>query len=204
MPFTDATLSASPVHLAVLIFADFADLPVRGALAPLPIVVPAGLAGADADVAGFTFSCLNERILQLGSVETDESGTGAVSVNLLADPNDEDLMNAVNDPALYDGRALKIWEVLHDGNGTALEIKEPFLLYMTQPQERLSRDSAVITMTCESYLVLANAAAHGRTYLDQAIFDAGDLSPSVTMGQGGQSGTLPEYVPDRGRDWVIP
>ncbi len=204
MPLSDEVLSQPVVRFAVLVFADFADLPIRAVLgAPQPIVVPSGFAGADGDAAGFTFECLNEHLLAISALEQGEGGSGAVTITLQADPGNPELLAAINDPDLYDGRPVKFWECTYDAAGTVTGIQLLDTLFMTTPRQRGDAQTFVIDMDCESYSALVAATAFGETYLTQALFDAGDLSAQVTMGQGGQSGVVPQYNPNRD-DWVMP
>lgn len=204
MPLSNTVLSQDVVRLAVLVFADFGDLPLRGALgAPQPIVVPAGFAGADGDAAGQTFECLNENLLAITALEQSDGGAGSVTITLLADPDNPELIEAIDDPALYDGRPIKFWECTYDEAGTVTGIELLDTLYMTTPRHRGDGQTFVIEMDCESYLALVASQPFGETYLTQGLFDSGDQSAAVTLGMGGQSGALPQYSPVGG-EWLMP
>ena len=197
---TDAQLAQPTLYLAVLVFADFDDLPIRGAFAHQPVTVPAGLADADADCAGFTFDPLDDNILQLGEIEQSRQGGGGVRLVLRVDPAaTPELLTAINTPALYDGRPVKVWFVVHNSAGTALQIELKHVGYMVRPSKTGSANSLDVAMETEDWLAIASSGPRGGTYLEQSRFDPGDASAAATLGQGQQAPMVP-YAPGPG-DW---
>lgn len=179
MPLTNTSLSAPNINAAILLFADFADLPIRGAYAPMPITVPVGLADADADCAGFTFPTIDSEVLQLGRVSHADGGTDTLAFTLHADAADPALLTAIENPALYLGRQVRVWLALHDGAGTATELRPLYRGYMTTPAQQSNGQNFVITMEAENYAsLLANAQM--RTYLNSKKYDPGDLSDEAS------------------------
>lgn len=202
---SDAMLSTDSVYLGVLIFADFADLPIRAAFADRPVVVPAGLAGADADAAGFTFDPINSDVIEVSEIEEGRDGQGNISITLHADPaTSADLLTAIDNPDLYDGRRVKLWFVVYDAGGEAQGLRPPVVAYMTSPRVQASRDAMRIVMECEDWLAIAAAMPHSATYLDQPLFDAGDQSAAATLGMGQQAPLVPFSPPRDDPHFQVP
>ena len=190
MPLVDATLTSTP-NSAILFFADFVDLPLRGAYAPCPIHVPTGLTDSDSDCAGFTFDVIDSKVLQVGAVSHDDGGNDTLGFTLQADPADTALMSAIENPALYAGRRVRVWLAIYNpatvtsGGATVTELRPLYRGYMAQPSQEADASSYVITMEAENYLALLSGAQN-RTYVQSTLYDAGDLSGAVRM-----SGTTP-------------
>lgn len=179
MPLLDATASAKSIQAAVLFFADFSDEPVRGAYAPMPITVPVGLADADADCEGFTFPTVNSDVLQIGKVAHSDGGTDTLGFVLHADASDPALLNAIENPALYLGRKVRVWLAFHNGAGTVTELRPLYRGYMTIPAQQSDGQNFIITMEAENYAsLLANAQM--RTYMNSKKYDPGDLSDEAS------------------------
>lgn len=193
MAISDGSLSASSVQIGLLIFADFADLPIRAAYAPCPLTVPGGLTDGDADCWGFTFDTINADVLRITPVEHGQGGTGTLSIELHTDAAMPALLNAIENPALYLGRRLRLWQVVFSLNGQVVEIQPLARLYMTVPRHRASSSEYLVVMEAENFTALiANAPA--RTYLNSTLWDAGDLSGIASQGVN----TAPAVVPSGG------
>lgn len=184
MAILDATISANSVNAALLFFADFVDLPVRGAFAPGPLTVPGGLADADADCEGFTFDPMNSDVLQVSAVSHEEGGTDTLAFTLFSDADTPDLLTAIENPALYVGRRVRVWAVIWSA-GTVTELRPLYRGYMTQPGQQADGGGFTITMEAENYLSLLSAAEN-RTYVQSTLYDAGDTAGAVIRGQAGQ------------------
>lgn len=185
MPLADASLTAQVVTPAILLFLDFADLPLRVALSPNNLTVPGGLTDADPDCAGFTFEATDSRVLEIGSVSHEETGTDTLTITLRASPTDTELLAAIETPSLYVGRLVRMWLVLHDGAGTVTAISPSlgYTGYMSVPQQQVDPDSGTmaVTMQVENWLAILGGAP-SRTYLTQKVYDASDLSANVSLG----------------------
>ena len=182
MALSDASLSADSVDVAILFFADFVDEPIRGAYAPCPLTVPNGLTDADPDCEGFTFETVSSDVLSIGPVEHGDGGSDTLGFTLLADAASPELLTAIENPALYVGRVVRIWLVLHDAAGTVLQIRPRYRGYMTQPAQEADEGQFIIRMEAENYLALLSAP-QGRTYVQSTRYDPGDLSGAVIQGQ---------------------
>jgi hypothetical protein len=187
MALLDATLTAPVVYPAMLLFADFEDLPLRYAFAPFNLDVPIGLTDADADCAGFTFEAVDSQVLSVGSVAHEDGGTQTLTISLRATPSDTDLLAAIESPALYVGRIVRIWLVLHDGAGTVTQISPSlgYTGYMGVPTQTVDPANGVMEVTLEvdNWLAILGGAP-SRTYLTQSVYDAGDTSANVSIGNG--------------------
>jgi hypothetical protein len=183
MALLNASLSADTIAAGLLIFADFADLPLRVAYAPMPITVPGSTTDGDADCQGFTFDNMTVDVLKLGTISHDDGGTDTLTATLLADPSNPGLLNAIEDPTKYAGRQFRVWAVLHNGAGTVTELQPLYRGYMMQPSQTFEAGEFSITMQIENYQAIL-ASAPGRSYLASATYDAGDLSANVSLGQG--------------------
>jgi hypothetical protein len=197
MPLSDASLSAPTLYPAILFYANFADMPIRAALAPCPIHVPVGLADSDSDCAGFTFETLNSDVLEIGPVDQSEGGGDTLNFTLLADPTDTALMNAIEDPALYVGRPVRVWLALWDpnaapvgGGAVVTQLKRMKRAYMTQPTQSGDGERYVISMQAENYLNLLTGA-QGRSYAQTALFDAADQAGRVIRAGRGSAPWVP-------------
>ena len=145
MAIADATISANSVNAALLFFADFVDLPVRGAFAPGPLTVPGGLTDADADCEGFTFDPMNSDVLQVSAVSHEDGGSDTLAFTLFADADTPDLLTAIENPALYVGRRVRVWAVIWSG-GTVTELRPLYRGYMTQPGQQADGGGFTITV----------------------------------------------------------
>jgi hypothetical protein len=187
MALLDASLSANLVKPAILLFADFADMPLRYAFAPMSLTVPSGLADADVDCEGYTFEALDDGVLQISSVSHDESGGDTLSVGFACHPGQADILAAMDDPGIYSGRLFRLWLVLHDGAGlvTAISPSLGYTGFMSVPTQRVDPEAGewMFTMEVESWMTLFGNAP-SRTYLTQSAYDSGDLSANVSVGSG--------------------
>jgi hypothetical protein len=202
MPLVDATLTATP-NAAILFYADFQDLPLRGAFAPCPIHVPTGLTDSDSDCAGFTFDVIDSKVMQVGAVGHDDGGTDTLGFTLQADPADTALMSAIENPAIYVGRRVRVWLAVYNpatvtsGGATVTELRPLYRGYMTQPTQDADASNYIITMAAENYLALLSGAQN-RTYVQSTLYDAGDTSGAVRMsgttpGMPGGGGNFPQW-----------
>jgi hypothetical protein len=185
MPLSDGILSGDVVHMAVLIRADFADAPVLAAMAAMPIFVPEDLPEAGAS-AGELFDVINPDVLQISPVAGGAGGFESFTATFFADPDNPQLIDAVNDPTLYSGRAIDLWLVTVNAEGIAGGIEPLFSGTMAQPSESISADGWTLSMVCESYLALLSGP-QGRTYLSQKIYDPDDESAAATLALGGNA-----------------
>jgi hypothetical protein len=183
MAIQNATISEPFVNVGWLFFADFADLPIRGAFAPCPLAVPIGLADADEYCAGFTFDPMNSDVLQVSSVTHQDGGADTLAFTLHADPNDAALLTAIENTALYAGRLVLVWSVVWV-DGVVTEIKGRYLGYMTQPGQQADANSFTITMESENALSVFSTAQN-RTYMNSKLYDAGDNAGAVIKGSNG-------------------
>ncbi len=179
---TESSFDASPLAVAILLFMDFADEPVRVALAPMPIGVPAAMTG-DADADGEIFDVANSDVLSIGSFGAEEGGSDALAISLTASPLNAEMMNRIDDASLYAGRSVKIWTVLHDGGGTVIEARRVYNGTMIGPEVTTSSTAMIATMACEGFAALL-AAPPARTWQMQKAIDPDDESADAASGSG--------------------
>lgn len=201
MALSDSSLSGDHVVAALLIFADFVDLPLRVAYASMPLVVLAGVTDADADCVGFTFDNMTADVLRLGTISHEDGGSDTLTATLTADPANPDLFDAIEDPSIYAGRQFRIWAVLHNNAGTVTELRPLYRGYMMQPSQQFDGGEFTITMQIENYQAVI-AGAPARSYLAQTAYDASDLSANVSLGQGNSApGLVGAEYPRAGEDY---
>jgi hypothetical protein len=198
MAISNASLSAAAVDAAILFFADFVDEPIRGAYAPCPLTVPSGLTDADADCEGFTFETVDSQVLGIGPVEHGDGGTDTLGFTLLADAATPELLTAIENPALYVGRKVRVWLVLHDAAGEVVQLRPLYRGYMTTPAQEADEGQFIIRMEAENYLGLLSGAQN-RTYVQSKLYDSGDLSGAAMRGQQNYVPGLPGGGPHGGR-----
>jgi len=187
MALTDAALSAPAVYPSTLIFADFADLPLRYAFAPFSLLVPTGLADADVNCEGFTFTAIDSQVLSISSIAHEDGGTQTLIITLRATPDDVELLAAIENPALYVGRMVRIWMVVHDGAGAVAQISpsQGYKGFMGVPTQTVdpSTGTMQVVMEVENWQAILGRAP-SRTYLTQKLYDALDESANVSIGGG--------------------
>jgi hypothetical protein len=184
MALSNATLSAPAVNATILVFADFADLPIRGAYAPMPIFVPNSIADGDADCFNQTFPTINSEVLQIAPVNQEEGGSSSFAFILNADPNNPALLTAIENPSLYLGRRVRVWLAIYNNSGTVTEIIPRYRGYMTEPAQSADSNRYVISMQAENYLALLSGP-QSRTYINSTLYDSGDTSGAVIKGYAG-------------------
>lgn len=183
MPISNTSLSAGNVQMGVLIYADFSGDPLRIAYAPMPLTVPVSITDGDADCQNFTFENASASLMSIDAVTHGDGGTDTLTVSIAADPLSPGLLNAIENPSLYAGRVFRIWQVLHNGAGTVTELQPLYTGYMSVPSQTADASTFVITMQVENYKAILSAPP-ARSYLNQSVYDASDLSANVSLGSG--------------------
>ena len=187
MAISNAALSTKAINAAILIFADFSDLPIRGAYAPMPIFVPNGIADGDADCFNQTFPVVNSAVLEIAAIGQEEGGSSTLGFILHADPNDPALLTAIENPSLYLGRKVRIWFAIYNETGTVTELIPRYRGYMTEPAQRADENNYIISMQAENWLAVLSGP-QGRTYINSTIYDSGDTSGAVIRSNNGIPG----------------
>lgn len=133
----------------------------------------------DADLDGFTFLALAAELVEISPVTHGKAGSDSVTATLFGIPgNDDTLLTQLALRTSWQGRTARLWMLLMNADGSVAAVYPYYTGYMMKPT--LSGDPVQgqrVTMTIENYLALFSTA-RGRTYQDQATFDAADVSPA--------------------------
>lgn len=174
-----AALDAEVVKPVWFGWLDFVGDPVRANTSGTDITVSGT---GDSDLDGFTFVGITARFVDISSVKIKEGGSDAVTATLsgIQGLDSADLALIAN-PANWRGRDARLWRIVRN----AANIQQGgFHAYYTGKMVGLthagSSEGQTIQVTIESYLAVFSAASN-RSYLDQASFDAGDLSARAAI-----------------------
>lgn len=186
-----------------LVYLDFADEPLRGCTAGQTLSFSGS---GDPDLDGHTFDGINSQMIEVSDVSSSESGTDTVTVVVSGIAMlDDDMLDAINDPSIYQGRVARLWRIIRDTSGAQVGGIQPYYTgYMVTGYVSSEPDEQTITIQIEGY-ISAHSAPSFRTYLDQESFDPGDLSAraaiAIANGVGadpGIGGNVGEYnIPGR-------
>lgn len=137
----------------------------------------------DEDLDGFTFLAVDPRVVSVGPVKAKEGGSDTVTLKLSGLPGiDGDTMNQIGNKANWQGRDARLWKaMLHPDDLTQIGALWPFYTgYMSVPKIMGDQNSQTISLELESYLAFFGQAS-GRSYLDQQLYDPGDLSAELAI-----------------------
>lgn len=162
-----------------LVYLDFADDPLRGCTAGQTLSFSGS---GDPDLDGQTFDGINSQMIEVSDVSSSESGTDTVTVVISGIASlDADMLAAINNPAIYQGRTARLWRVIRDASGAQAGGIQPYYTgYMVTGYVSSEPDEQTITIQIEGY-ISAHSEPSFRTYLDQESFDSGDLSARAAI-----------------------
>jgi len=174
-----------PVFFAWL---DFVGDPVRANTSGHNIT-PAGT--GDPELDGFEFLGISAKFVDVSPVKFKEGGSDTVTASLSGIVGlDHDTLALIQDPANWRGRTARLWRVIRN----AANVQQGgFHAYYTGRMVNLKHqgtaDGQVLMVQIETYLA-AFSEASNRTYLDQELYDAGDLSAraSIAIANGNYTG----------------
>ena len=145
----------------------------------------------DADLDGHAFFYLPTEIVNIGPATHGSTGSDTVTATLsgIAGP-DDGLLTALATSASWKGRTARLWRGVMTGAGVPMTLDPYYTGYITGARLGGSPASgSTVTMTVENYLALITSA-RGRTYQDQAVYDAADGSPArIRASANGVSGS---------------
>lgn len=175
-----AALDAMRRRPVTFCFLDIAGGPIRVTNAPYRIT----FAGTgDEDLDGFTFDPVDSRVVSVGPIRAREGGTETVMLTLSGLRGlDSEMMDDLSDRARYQGRDARLWEAMLDPDDLTRVggVWATYTGYMNVPTVRGDRTAQVIELSLESYLAFFGTASN-RSYLDQQIYDPGDLSGELAV-----------------------
>ncbi|WP_295560632.1 hypothetical protein [uncultured Sphingomonas sp.] len=136
----------------------------------------------DADLDGFTFDGIDPTVVDVGPVRSKDGGADAVTAKLSGIVVlDADLLNTIGNRANWQGRTARLWRMIRDENRQQRgAVQHYYTGWMTALDVAGEPGNQTINLTIQSYLA-AYSQASGRTYLDQASFDPGDLSAKAAI-----------------------
>ncbi len=146
----------------------------------------------DPDLDDQVFDGIDPKVVDIGPVRAKDGGSDAVTAKLSGlVALDADLLNLIGDAANWQGRTARLWRMIRDEDGAQRgAIQHYYTGWMTALA--ITGDPAsgqTINLTIEAYLA-AYSQASNRSYMDQELFDAGDLSARAAMAiANGNSGS---------------
>lgn len=171
-------------------FLDFDGDPVRVTTAPTSLAMSGT---GDPDLDGHTFTAVSPSLVRVGDVRNAVGGSDTLTCLLsgIVGP-DSDLLNTVGDTTLWRLRLARLWAIIHNQSGAQ---QGAVWNYYTGRMSALtiigSPTEQTVRLDIENYLASLKRAS-GRTYLDQASFDAADNTAALTIGVA--NGTLKGVV----------
>lgn len=175
-----AALDAQAIRPAFFAFLDLVGDPIR--------VTTAGYDWAftgtgDSDLDGFTYEGINADFVDISEIKVAEGGTETVTARISALPViDAATFAIIADRANWQGRVARLWRIIrNEANVQQGAIQHYWTGYMTVLAIRATPDEGqTIEMSIEGY-VSAHSAPSNRTYLDQELYDSGDLSAKAAI-----------------------
>lgn len=192
-----AALGQQVIRPAFFAWLDIIGDPVR-ATTWIADITPTGT--GDPDLDGHAFDALDPSFVTIGGATNKPGGSETVYAQLsgLVGP-DTDLLNLIGDQANWRGRDARLWYLVHD---EAYAPQGGICAYYTgrmiSVEIKGSPENQIIQVGIESYLATLTQPSN-RAYLDQAYYDAGDLSAQVAISiANGDTGGLSDNVRNTG------
>ena len=110
---------------------------------------------------------------------------------------DNETLNLIGDDGNWQGRTAMLWRMIRDETGTQRgAIQHYYTGYMTALSIEGDPGSQTINIEIESYMA-AFGQASNRSYLDQQLFDPGDMSAaaSIAIANGNSGNPITNNVP---------
>lgn len=172
-----------------LIFMDFADEPLRGCTGGFDFSVTGT---GDPDLDGKTFECINSRMIDVSDIDSGTGGTDTVQVRISGLAGlDNEALDQLNNPPLYQGRLCRLWRIIRNTDGEMIGgVQAYYTGYLSGAFVQSDPDEQIIHFDVEGY-ISAYSAPSMRTYLDQELYDAGDLSARAAIAIANSSGADP-------------
>lgn len=183
-----------PVFFAEL---DFVGDPLRANTSGQSVQIT----GTGTDLDGKVFDGISADLVEISPVRNKDGGSETVTARLSGIVGlDQELLAIIGDPAKWQGRPARLWRLIRDAFGTQQgAIQHYYTGYMVALKIGGSPASQTIEVSIETYLA-AFAQASNRSYLDQELFDPGDLSAraAVAIANGVSGNPLVSNTPTPG------
>lgn len=193
MPPVDATaltaLGQTVVQPGYFIWLDFVGGAVRATTwGPADVVIAAS---GDSEFDG-TYEAQDPTVLEVGDVSNQPGGSETLTISLSGITGvDTSVMTIIGDRTKWYRRTARLWMRVYDETGTQQGAIIPFYTgYMIDVRFVVSPETQAIEVECENYLSIMRDASH-RTYLDQGLFDAADISAKASVGSASGAATGP-------------
>lgn len=182
MSLPDATAAAAldadviqPVFLAWL---DIDGDPLRANSSGATITITGA---SDPELDG-EYIGINHRLVSISPVRFGPGGSETVTAEISGIPGlDDDTLDQLADPANWRGRTARLWRLIRNASGVQQGGIQPYYTgYIVGLTVGGSPESQRISVRIESYIASLTAASN-RSYLDQELFDAGDLSARAAI-----------------------
>ena len=192
-PVAGAALDLPVIKPVFFAYLDMNTDPVRANSSGHDIT-PTGT--GDVDLDGHLFTGISHAFVDISPVKVGQGGSESVTAKLSGLPViDSDTLNLLANPANWQGRPARLWRVIRDSLNVQQGGFQPYYTgYMTSVDIGGDASEQIILVTIETYLA-AFSQASNRGYLDQARYDAGDLSAkaaiAIANGVSGVVGNTP-------------
>jgi hypothetical protein len=178
---------------------DFVGDPVFATTLPADFT-PTGT--GDPELDDITFISLPDALVDITSVINSDEGSQPVEAILSGlPPANDDLLAIVADPSKWRGRTVRLWRGLTNGSFAPAVLEAYHTGYMMSLELSGTESSQTIRIISENYLSVFTTP-RGRTYQDQALYDATDNSPAriraAANGIQSAGGFLPGQNPWQG------
>jgi hypothetical protein len=190
-----AALEQQTIKIAWMAWLDISGDEQRITSAPFPLTFSGT---GDPDLDGYTFGHTGA-LVDVSEVTHRAGGSDTVTAFLSGLQGiDTTTLNQIGNPAAWQGRTARLWLVILNPDTDALISIAPYYTgYMATPRITGSAASQTIALDIEGFLA-SYSEPSGRTYLDAAEFDAGDISAAATLAAangtaGAKDGGLPSF-----------
>lgn len=174
-----AALAAAHVNEYWLAWLDIAGDVIRVTDAPYPISFAAGATG-DADLDTYTFA-RTAQLITITEISHSDKGADTVTAIVSGIPGiDTTTLNQIGNRANWQTRAARVWGLLLDDSGGVIAVSPYTGGYMVALKIAGSATSQTISLEIESFLS-SHVEGSGRTWLNQAEYDANDNSAAQTI-----------------------
>ncbi len=183
-----AALDGKSINPVFFCYLDIIGDPLRACTAGKTIR-PAGT--GDPDLDGFDFWGIDPTVVAVSPARFKEGGSETVTAKLSGLISlDNELLNLIGNKANWQGRTARLWRIIRDEQRTQHGgFQHYYTGWMTALTIGGSPQEQTINVSIEGYLA-AYTAASNRTYLEQELFDPGDLSGKATIAiANGMSGS---------------